>query len=90
MAERMITQFGELKDQDQLRRELVAQVSHDLRTPLAALHGYLETLRIKGDQIYTAGQKEYLDIALRQSSRYYQRRSGRRFHFEFYSCFFCG
>ncbi|MCP4040800.1 MAG: HAMP domain-containing protein, partial [Gammaproteobacteria bacterium] len=69
MAERMITQFGELKDQDQLRRELVAQVSHDLRTPLAALHGYLETLRIKGGQLDTAGQNEYLDIALRQSSR---------------------
>ncbi len=69
MAERMIAQFGEIKEQDRLRRELVAQVSHDLRTPLAALHGYLETLRIKSDQLDAAGQQEYLDIALRQSGR---------------------
>ncbi len=69
MAERMISQFAELKDQDQLRRELVAQVSHDLRTPLAALHGYLETLRIKGEQLDADDQKEYVAIALRQSGR---------------------
>ncbi len=69
MAERMIAQFGELKDQDQLRRELVAQVSHDLRTPLAALHGYLETLQIKGEQLDAEDRREHLDIALRQSTR---------------------
>jgi len=31
-----------LKATDRLRRELVANVGHDLRTPLAALRGYLE------------------------------------------------
>ncbi len=31
-----------LKATDRLRRELVANVGHDLRTPLAALQGYLE------------------------------------------------
>ena len=46
MAERIIDQLNELKSQDTLRRELVAQVSHDLRTPLASLHGYLETLQL--------------------------------------------
>ncbi|MEJ1382624.1 MAG: HAMP domain-containing sensor histidine kinase [Candidatus Sedimenticola sp. (ex Thyasira tokunagai)] len=69
MAERITVQLSELKDQDQLRRELVAQISHDLRTPLAALHGYLETLRMKGLQLETSTQQEYLEIALRQSTQ---------------------
>ncbi len=68
MAARMIAQFDELKDQDQMRRELAAQVSHDLRTPLAALHGYLETLRMKGARLDRQRAQDYLDIALRQSN----------------------
>jgi signal transduction histidine kinase len=47
MAGRIVEQIQELKQQDSLRRDLVAQVSHDLRTPLAALHGYLETLLLQ-------------------------------------------
>ena len=69
MAERIIAQWGQLREQDKLRRELVAQVSHDLRTPLAALHGYLETLRIKGGKLAPGQREEYLSIALRQSER---------------------
>ena len=69
MAERIIQQWGELKQQDRLRRELVAQVSHDLRTPLAVLHGYLETLDMKQSELQPAQREEYLSIALRQSER---------------------
>ena len=69
MAARIIAQWGELKEQDRLRRELVAQVSHDLRTPLAALHGYLETLQMKGDGVGGRERGEYLAIALRQSGK---------------------
>ena len=45
MAERLQALIGILRERDALRRELVNHVSHDLRTPLAALHGYLETLQ---------------------------------------------
>jgi signal transduction histidine kinase len=69
MANRIIGQWGELKQQDRLRRELVAQVSHDLRTPLAVLHGYLETLDMKQSELQPAQREEYLSIALRQSER---------------------
>jgi two-component system, OmpR family, sensor kinase len=69
MALRIIDQWGQLKDQDQLRRELVAQVSHDLRTPLAVLHGYLETLNMQEPALQAERQQEYLAIALRQSVR---------------------
>jgi two-component system OmpR family sensor kinase len=47
MVQRILQQVATLKQTDILRRELVANVSHDLRTPLASLHGYLETLLMK-------------------------------------------
>ena len=69
MAERIIKQLDELKTQDNLRRELVAQVSHDLRTPLASLHGYLETLQLKAATLSEEERREYLGTALRHSER---------------------
>ncbi len=69
MAARIVSQLDQLKSQDRLRRELVAQISHDLRTPLAAVHGYLETLQMKGGDLDPANRKDYLDSALRQSGR---------------------
>ncbi|MGA7979829.1 MAG: ATP-binding protein [Chromatiaceae bacterium] len=69
MAGRIVAQIQALKDTDNLRRELVAQVSHDLRTPLASLHGYLETLKLKGGDLTDPERVEYLAVALRQSDR---------------------
>jgi len=69
MAKRIMTQLQELRAQDQSRRELVAQISHDLRTPLAAVTGYLETLSMKSGTVDEARRAEYLEIALRQSRR---------------------
>ena len=34
MAERLVSPTRELEKTDQLRRELVANISHDLRTPI--------------------------------------------------------
>ncbi|MGB2680479.1 MAG: ATP-binding protein [Candidatus Competibacter sp.] len=69
MAERLHVLIGGLRERDALRRELVNHVSHDLRTPLAALHGYLETLQLKADSLSAAEQRVYLDAALRHSRR---------------------
>ncbi|MEA3278117.1 MAG: ATP-binding protein [Pseudomonadota bacterium] len=69
MARRIIDQIQALTEKDAMRRELVAQVSHDLRTPLASLHGYLETLRMKESSLQSAERSEYLDIALGHSER---------------------
>jgi PAS domain S-box-containing protein len=52
-----------------LRRDLIANVSHDLRTPLAALHGYLETLLVKGAELSPGQRAGYLETAVRQSER---------------------
>ena len=69
MAVRIQDQLGQLKTQDNLRRQLVAQVSHDLRTPLTSLQGFLESLIIKGESLSREDRDEYLAIALRQSKR---------------------
>lgn len=58
-----------LRSQDSLRRELVANVSHDLRTPLASLKGYLETLTLKGSELSEEDRARYLDVAIRQADR---------------------
>ncbi|EWH11483.1 hypothetical protein DS2_03205 [Catenovulum agarivorans DS-2] len=36
-------QFSQIKSTEQLRTELLSHISHDFRTPLTALNGYLET-----------------------------------------------
>ncbi len=69
MARQMAAQVEHLKQTDRLRRELVANVSHDLRTPLASLQGYLETLLLKKHSLSPAEQRQYLETAARHSQR---------------------
>ena len=61
-------QITELKMTDELRRELIANVSHDLRTPLASLRGYIETLLIK-DSHASPEMRSHLEVALRQADQ---------------------
>ena len=65
----VVAQRTELQRQDGLRRELVANVSHDLRTPLTSMQNYLETLVRMGDELSPADRRMYLDVAMRQSRR---------------------
>lgn len=67
MADRIRQQVQELKQADQLRRELVANVSHDLRTPLTSLQGYLDTLLLKEGTLPPQEQRTYLEIATKHS-----------------------
>ena len=67
MADRIMSQMRELRHNDALRRELIVNISHDLRTPLATLQGYLETLQVKGSTLGEEEKSNYLGIALKQS-----------------------
>jgi signal transduction histidine kinase len=58
----------QLERADALRREMVANVSHDLRTPLALLQGHLDTLLLK-HAVSRDEQRRYLEIAARQGER---------------------
>ncbi len=67
MATHIQAQMERLRETDSLRRELVANVSHDLRTPLASLNGYLETLLLKDDSLSNSERREYLETASRHA-----------------------
>jgi signal transduction histidine kinase len=69
MAERIIQLIKELRQADALRRELVANITHDLRTPLTSLHGYLETLLLKEGKLPAQEQRDFLTIALKRSNQ---------------------
>ena len=60
--------FAQLETENSyLRRDLIANVSHDLRTPLVSIRGYLEVLAAKGDALEAGQRQGYLDTAVRQT-----------------------
>ncbi|MBL4900744.1 MAG: HAMP domain-containing histidine kinase [Colwellia sp.] len=67
MVSQINLQLGKLTENDRIRRELLTHLSHDLRTPLATMQGYLETLVIKGEQLSSQQQAEYLATAQRNA-----------------------
>jgi two-component system, OmpR family, sensor kinase len=69
MANKIGEQVEGLRETDRLRRELVSNVSHDLRTPLASMHGYVETLLLKNDSLSEAERLRYLEITRKHSLR---------------------
>ncbi len=60
-------QINELKNVDKVRRDLIANVSHDLRTPITTLQGYLETLLLKNNELTTKQKAQYLKISINHS-----------------------
>jgi len=69
MAQQITQQFAQISAQDAQRRDLFAALSHDLRTPLATLHGYLETLQIKAGELQVEQRDEYTKRAIQFSNR---------------------
>ena len=69
MSERIAQQLQLLANTEVSRRELLANVSHDLRTPLASMQGYLETLLLKHGTISSEEERGYLEVAAKHSER---------------------
>lgn len=69
MSERISAQIKQLEHNDLKRRELLANVSHDLRTPLASMRGYLETLLLKHGTLASEEERNYLEVAAKHSER---------------------
>lgn len=69
MAGRIEEQIEKLRKGDLLRRELVANVSHDLRTPIATLIAYIETMQLKDAELSADERRKYLKVARKHCER---------------------
>jgi signal transduction histidine kinase len=63
----LLAQNEQLLEADRLKDEFVALISHDLRTPLTSIMGYLEL--ILGDDNLTEEQRGFLSVADRNADR---------------------
>lgn len=69
MQERIDVQLTEIRRTDHQRRDLVAQVSHDLRTPLTTMRGYIETLALLNGDAAAAENRRHIDTVHRHLRR---------------------
>ncbi|NRB37433.1 MAG: HAMP domain-containing histidine kinase [Pseudomonadales bacterium] len=69
MAEELNTQYRKVKSIDELRRELISYVSHDLRTPLSSLQGYLETWQLKHHDLSAEQSEELIATAMKNAQQ---------------------
>ena len=69
MAATIEQNIEELKGVDKLRKELIGNVSHDLRTPISSIQGYAETLLMKGAELSDEERSKYLNIIVSGTQR---------------------
>ncbi len=68
MAELLVRNINNLKRSEEERKQLVVNISHDLRTPLSIARGYAETLSIqkKENQLQPGKQDEYTQLIVQK------------------------
>jgi two-component system sensor histidine kinase BaeS len=69
MAADLVQRAEALQMSDRVRRQLLADVSHELMTPLTAIRGYLETLDMPAIALDEAARSRYLGIVREESLR---------------------
>ena len=69
MADEIDSAVARLEETDRTRRELIANVSHDLQSPLASVRGYLERLLIEYDRLDDGDRREHVATALASADR---------------------
>jgi len=67
MAETIEQNIVQLKSVEELRKELIANISHDLRSPIASIQGFTETILMKEGVLKEEERKKYLEIILQNS-----------------------
>jgi len=61
MARHIATMVDSLRQKEQFQRQLIANVSHDLRTPMACLRGHVESLTMRFEQLDRTQRARTLD-----------------------------
>lgn len=62
MASSIESMMEKLRDKEQFQRDLIANISHDLRTPMASMRGYVETISMQGESMNADERQKYLAI----------------------------
>ncbi|TDF37451.1 HAMP domain-containing histidine kinase [Alteromonadaceae bacterium M269] len=66
------SQFEELQQLDSMRREMLANLAHDLRTPLAKLQGYMEMLQTSSASLNDEQRARYVSVCRRSAQNLQQ------------------
>jgi two-component system OmpR family sensor kinase len=69
MTEELASRARALDVSDRARRQLLADVSHELMTPLTAMRGYIETLSMRDLPLDAATRERYLGIIDQETRR---------------------
>ena len=69
MAGELETRDAALRTSDALRRQMMADVSHELKTPLTAMRGYIETLRMPEVALDAERRDRYFETIDRETRR---------------------
>jgi signal transduction histidine kinase len=69
MADELSRRTTDLETSDRLRRQLIADVSHELMTPLTVVLGHLETLSMDEVNLDTSQRLHQVEIATREARR---------------------
>jgi signal transduction histidine kinase len=69
ISKKLEESLNQLKEINKLRKEMIANISHDLRTPLATINGFIETLYLKRKEIASDDSERYFRIVLKESGR---------------------
>lgn len=67
MAGTIAADVEKLRLAERMRSELIGNISHDLRSPLASIQGYLETALLKDAELDPRERRRFLEISLRSA-----------------------
>ncbi|HET6452087.1 MAG TPA: HAMP domain-containing sensor histidine kinase [Spirochaetia bacterium] len=68
MAATIEADVEKIRSAERMRRDLIGNISHDLRSPITSIQGYLETLALKDAELTPEERRSFLQVSLRSTA----------------------